>query len=509
MDAQAMKYTSVFDTPLWQAASTLAPVEAPKVKPKQQSYPGFAVGVTPGESVLRREDLGLANVDILTYRTETDSRKMIAKLARANPDLSGAVSAYLRVGLTQEYKCWAINMPDGSFNRDATLLAHQLLRRFDLVPNYVEDGFSQSASIRSSTETAALEILFNGAACSELVLDKARLPTKIVGVPVVNIKFYQDDKGLRPVQTVGGQEIDLDYPTIVYTGLDQTLTSAYASSPLEASIQPVLADTDYMNDLRRVLKRAVQPRLQAIINMEVAQKLAPPEAQNDPTALQAFLNRLRAQVENTLNGLNPEDALVAFDMLEFSYVSGGTGDVPDVITTIQQLLNAKMSTGAKTLPSVLGHGSGSQNIASSETLLFMKAADGVVRSKLNEHISKLLTIAVRLFGEDVAVNFRYNPIDLRPENELEAFHTMRQARVLELLSWGFYEDDRASIELTGQVTPAGFAKLSGTRFYATGAGGAAGDNPYSGSNDGSKSGGGAMNQSLKSSAPKKAGGKSQ
>lgn len=497
--------TSVYDSPLWQAATQLAPVAPPKVKPKQQSYPGFATNVTPTESALRRTDLALANTDILSFRAESDSRKMLAKLVKANPDLSAAASAFLRVGLTQEYRIWARNM-DGTFNRDASQLAHELVMRWDLVPNYAEEGFSQTASLRSLAETLGLEILTNGACMAELVLDKSRLPAKVSAIPVTSLKLYQDDKGLRPVQLVGGVEVDLDYPTVFYTSLDQQTTTAFASSPLEPSIQPVLADTEYLNDLRRILKRAIQPRLQAIIDSEKVQKMAPPEAQNDPEALKAFFNGLRTEVENTLNSLNPEDALVAFDLIEYSYVSGGTGDVPDVIQTMQNLLNAKMSTGSKTLPSVLGHGSGTQNAASSETLLFMKTADGVIRSKLNETFSKILTLAVRLFGHDVAVNFRYNPIDLRPENELEAFFAMRQARVLELLSLGFYEDDMASIELTGRLTPAGFTPLSGTQFY--GAKAQTADNPYSGTSNGG-AGGGAMNQSLKPGTPKKAGGKSQ
>lgn len=501
-----MSFFDLFRPSRWQAASQLAPVEPPKVKPKQQSYPGYAAGVTPGTSALRRTDLALANTDILTFRTEADSRKLIAKLTRSNPDLSGAASAYLRVGLTQDYRCWARNM-DGSMNRDATKLAHELLRRWDLVPNYNEDGFSQTQSIRSVAESLALELIHNGAMCAELVLDKTRLPSRVAPIPVVNMRFYPDDRGSRPVQVVGGEEIDLDYPTIFYTALDQSLTTAYANSPFESSIQPVLADTEYLNDLRRVLKRAMQPRLQAIIDSEKVQAMVPPEAQNDPEALKAFQNQLRAEVETVMNGLAPEDALVAFDMIEFSYVSGGTGDVPDVVKVIQDLLNAKMSTGSKTFPSVLGHGTGSQNAASSETLLFMKTADGTIRSKLNEMFSKILTLAVRLFGQDVAVTFRYDTIDLRPESELEAFRTMRQSRVLEQLSFGFIEDDDAAIELTGKLTPEGFKPLSGTLFYN--AKPTTGDNPYSGSNDGSKSGGGAMNQSLKPGTPSKAGGKSQ
>jgi hypothetical protein len=500
-----MRHPLEFFHPGYQAATQLAPVAPPKVKPNQQSYPGFAINLKPSASRLRREDLALANTDILTFRTEVDSRKMLAKLARANPDLSAAANAYLRVGLTQEYKIWARNM-DGSINREASLLASELTRRWDLVPNYVEEGFSQTSSIRSVAESLGLETLLNGAHCAELVLDKQRLPARIAMIPVVSLRMYQDKYGLRPVQVVGGQEVDLDYATVFYTSIDQSLTTAYANSPFESAIQPVLADTDYLNDLRRILKRAMQPRLQAIIESAKVKEMVPPEAQNDPVALDAFYQNLRGQVEATLNGLAPEDALVAFDMIEFSYVSGGTGDVPNVVTVIQDLLNAKMATGSKTLPSVLGHGSGSQNVASSETLLFMKTSDGVIRSKLNETFSKILTLAVRLFGHDVAVTFRYNPIDLRPENELEAFHAMQQAKVLEQLSLGFLEDDDAAIQLTGRVTPQGFKPLSGTLFY--GAKPATADNPYSGTSNGG-AGGGAMNQSLKPGAPTKAGGKSQ
>lgn len=503
-----MNLLNLLKPSFWQAASALPPVAPPKVKPKQQSYPGFATGTVPTASALRREDLGLANTDILSFRTESDSRKLLARLIRANPDLSAAASAYLRVGLTQHYKCWALNMADGSFNREATVMAHDLLRRWDLVPNYVEEGFSQTASIRSAAESLGLELLLNGAMCSELVLDKARLPQRIGIIPVVDIKFYQDDKGLRPVQVVGGTEIDLDYPTVFYTSLDQPTKTAFAAGPFEAAIQPVLADTDYLNDLRRILKRAMMPRLMAVIDMELARKMAPLEAQNDPDVMRDFLASLRTDVESTVNGLAPEDALIAFDMIQFSYVEGGTGDVPDVVKVIQDLLNAKLATGTKTLPSVLGHGSGSQNVASSETLLFMKTTDGAIRSKLNENFSKMLTLAVRLLNHDVAVYFEYDPIDLRPTNELESFHTMKQARVLELLSFGFLEDDMASIMLTGQVTPSTFKPLSGTLFYAKKPGEAGEGNPYSGTSNGG-AGGGAMNQSLKSTAPKKAGGKSQ
>jgi len=492
------RLTGAIDTVVIWGASKLAPVAPPKVRPKQQSYPSYVRNVKPSTSVIRRDDRQLANKDLLDYRVSADSRLAVRDLAASSPDLAAAANAYLRVALTQDYKCLARNM-DGTFNLEATALANELLRRFDLVPNYAEDGFSQTASIRSLSESLGKQIIQTGAMCFELVLDKARLPAKLAPIATTQIKFYEDSKGLRPVQSIGGEDIDLDYPTVFYTSLDQDLLTPYAESPFESAIQPVLADAEYTNDLRRVLKRAIHPRLQAIINNELAIQRMPPEAFNDPVKLQAYLDNLVSQVESVVNGLAPEDALVSLDMVEFSYVAGGTGQVPDVIKTVQEVLNAKLATGAKTLPSILGHGAGTQSIASSETLLFMKNADGVVRVKLNEMYSKALTLGVRLFGLDVAVYFAYDSIDLRPASELEAFSSMKQARLLELLSLGFLEDGETGIMLTGQLPGPSFKPLSGTGFFKPDPATADG-NPYSGTSNGG-AGGGALNQSLKPKTP--------
>ena len=486
---------------IW-AASKLAPVAPPKVKAKQQTYPSYVRSTTPTDGAIRREDRQLANKNLLDYRVGNDTRTVIKDLAASSPDLAGARNAYLRVALTQGYKAIARN-PDGTVNPEATRLTYELLTRFDLVPDYANDGFTVSTSIRSAAESLAKELLETGACASELVLNKLRLPAKIACIAVPQIKFYEDkDKALRPVQVVGGEEIDLDIPTFFYTSIDQDLSTPYATSPLESSIQPVLADAEYTNDLRRVLKRAIHPRLQARINTELVIKTCPPDIMNDPEKLKAHFNSIVAQVTDVVNGLAPEDALVSMDLVEYEYVSGGTGEVPDVIETVQKVLNAKVATGAKTLPSILGHGAGTQNMASAETLMFMKNADGTIRVKLNEHFSKMLTLAVRLFGHDVAVNFAYDPIELRPVNELEAFYAMRQARILELSSWGILGDEEMSIELTGRLPSGKFKPLSGTGFFQPDPATADG-NPYSGTSGGG-SGGSAADKARKPKTPTKA-----
>ena len=488
----------------------LPPQPPPKVKPKQTSLPSVYPNAQPSEqALLLRRELNLGNSDILALRRGANTHDTIRDLATASPDLSAALAANLRIGIPETYKIKAWN-PDGTFNPDATRLAYQILQRMDQVPDYTE-GFNTVNSIMSLSEQLGKDLMLTGGMGMELVLDKGRLPQKFVPIAVAQVIWYPDvaGKSVVPKQLLGGQYIDLDIPTFLYCALDQDLRTAYAQSPFEAAIQPVLADSDFTNDMRRVIKRSVHPRLNVTIDTEKLQASVPPEVLNDPQKLREFRNGVQTDIANVINGLAPEDALIHYDFLLVDYiVSSGAGNAsPDkVFDGVQKLLNAKLSTGGKTMPSVLGHGSGSQNVASSETLLAMKTADGMIRRKLNEMLSKGFTLAVRLFGLDVAVTFEYDPIALRPKDELEAFFAQRQSRILEQLSFGLLTDEEACIDLTGSLPPPGMAPLSGTRF-SQGESRGGGENPYSnapaGGGSGSGSGGNAGQKANDSKAPTK------
>lgn len=481
------------------AASQLPPVEDPKVKPKQQSIPSYITNTRSDQSrPLPRTDRNLANTDILTFRSSsTDSRLVLRSLIKATPDLSAAVFTYLRVAISSRYTAVSRNM-DGTFNREATLLLQQLLVRFDTVQDY-SDGFSGIWSLRSLSEALGKEMLNYGAFSFELVLGKDRLPRTLSPVSVTQVQFKPDDRWLAPIQKIGQEEIDLDYPTFFYVALDQDLLEPYADPPFEAAIQAVLADSDFFNDLRRLVKRALHPRVDVKIDQEKFRQTIPQEIAFDPNKMAEYTKNVLAQIEEKFNDLAPEDALVHFDFIEVSFLNHGTNSPASEEETLQNLARSRVSAGAKTLPSVLGHGGGTQNVASTESMLFVKSVAGAVQEKLNEGFSKALTLALRLFGLDVYVEFKYEPINLRPEDELEAFYAMRQSRILEQLSLGLITDDEACIRLTGSVTPAGFTSLQGTGFAGM-KGAAVNDAPYSSTGSaGDKQG--PLNQGLKPDTP--------
>lgn len=480
-----------------QAATQLAPVEDPKVKKGPISVPSHLKTATPGDSVLPRQDRRLANTNIETYRNGSSSRTVLRDFIAASPDLSAAVSAYIRTSITSGYLAVAKDL-DGTFNPQATQLLQQILTRFDVLGDY-KDGFCGISSMRSNSESLVKECMSYGAMGLELVLDKARLPRKLAPVSVTTVEFKSDGENLTPQQKIGSEIRDLDIPTFFYVALDQDLLEPYSASPLEPAIQPVLFSIEFMNDLRRIVKRSIHPRLDVKIVWELFKNSLPSEAAHDPDKLRDFMNLFIADLQSRVNDLKPEDAMVHFDSVEMNLLNNGNTADNKMYEVLSGLADAKVATGAKTLPAILGHGSGSQNIASTETMLFMQAAEGV-QQKLNEIYSRALTLAVRLFGFDVYVEFRYNTIDLRPESELESFRQMRQDRILMQLSLGLITDEQASLQLTGSLPPPGAPKLSGTMFMTPGPSGAQSGNPTS--TTGARQGqGGAMNQNLKPATP--------
>jgi hypothetical protein len=469
------------------AATDLPTPPPPKVKPKPQSIPSFATSAKMSQTPIPTQDRRLANKDTLEYRNGSTTSKVIRDFAAASPEFSAAVFSYIRVALTDGYQAVAYN-PDGTPNPEATTALQQVIARFDVLPDYSQ-GFNGVASLLSCSESLGKDMLFEGAMCGELVLDKSRLPARIQPISVGGLKQQPDKDGyLVPVQNVGGADIVLDAPTIFYVALDQNLKDAYPTSPMEPAIKAVLFAEAFVQDLQRVVKRAVHPRVNVTINYEKFSKSIPEDVKNDDEKLTEYQDETIASVQEMINNLGPEDALVHYDFIEIDYLNNGNSSLSNEYKEIKAIVDAKLASGTKTMPAVLGMDSTS-NVASTQSMLFVKAAAGAVQFKLNEFYSRLFTLAVRLLGHDVYVKFKYRTINLRPEEESEAFKSARQSRLLELLSLGFMSDEEASLELTGHLPPKGFKPLSGTMFKSA----KADTNP---GNDGSSNGGSAANKSI-------------
>ncbi len=444
---------------IWNAA-TLTPPPLPKAPQGAQALPGYRTSLTAKTSASTKRDRNLKSLDrVADLRSRATTSEVLREMAVQSPELSSAVSLTLRTGIPDKFTLVGRNL-DGQVDPAATALAHELLRRLTYLGN-ADGSFGVQQGLQSLSETLGRDLLLEGAACLEVALDKARVPASFNTIAPSSLVYYEEDKSFRLAQKVGGDEIDLDLPTIIFSTVDQSSAELHPTSPLEAAIKAVIADLDFGQDVQRVLKRAIMPRLTATIDSEKLKKSTPPEILADPQKFAEYQNAVIAGVQQTINGLLPEDALVSFDSVTYAYVEGGH-EPGQVLERVQKLLNAKLVAGTKSLPVTLGFASTS-NASSTESLLFLKHCD-LVRRKLNEMYSRALTVAVRLMGVDAYVEFVYEPLDLRPTKELEAFKAMEQSRILDLLSLGMLSDDEASIMLTGHLPPAGYTPKSGTMF---------------------------------------------
>lgn len=453
-----MNFFSVVKTKVFGA--TLVPPPIPKAPNRAVSVPGYRTQVKPSKSALQKSNVQSATLDrVSDAKTRSSDYQTLKQLSKNSPELSASISLKLRTAIPDGYKIFGRNL-DGQVDVNVTQMAHELLRRMTFLGN-PDGSYGAQQTIQSLSESLAIDLEQTGAMCLEVALDKQRIPASMNVIAVNTLTFYEEENTVKMVQKIGGTEISLDLPTIIYTALDQNPTEAYPTSPLTSSIQAILTDLDFNNDIRKGLKRAVLPRLQASIDSERLKKLAPPEILADPEKFAAFQNSVIDEIENTINGLNPEDALVGLDLIEYSYLDGGH-DPSAIIERVQKVLNAKVVAGAKTMPVTLGFTS-SSNASSAESLLFLKECDAI-RRKLNEIYSRALTVAVRLSGIEGYVEFIYDAPDLRPSQELGAYRAMEQSRILQQLSLGLITDEEAAIHLTGHLPPPGAPKLSGTMF---------------------------------------------
>lgn len=448
--------------------------EMPKPPNKAQALPSFKTQVAKATTAIAKPDRRLSNSSLLDYRQGVTTYATIRDLAAGSPDLAATLSAYLRVGIPENYTVVSRDL-DGQVNVKATALAQEILRNITFLGDSTL-GYNPTTDLESLSESLAKELLLYGSMGLELALDKQRMPLYLNPVSVTKIKYIEEDGGVYPVQDVGGTITELDIPTFFIVSLDQDLLTPYSSSYFESSIQSVLADAQFLEDLRKSMQRVIQPRLTATIIEDKVKKSVPPDILNDPEKLSSYYTELITSIQTLLTGLNPEDALVSFDSIEYSMMGsdGGSQSIADTLKSVQELIESKLSAGAKTMPAILGR-DGSSSTATTSSMLFLKNAD-IVRRKLNTIYSRALTQAVRLMGEDCYVEFRYADLDLRPQAELQAYRSMEQSRILELLSFGLISDEDAAIQLTGNLPPAGYKPLSGTMFKA---GSATVDNPNS------------------------------
>ena len=439
-----------------------------------------------------------------TVRTLRDANRKIEAI-RTQARIDGTVSAAVFALVQTAHSGFSVKAYDSGsheFSPEGTDLARSVMASMDTLYDYTK-GYADKNTLDTVVETGLREVTLTGAVAGELVLSKERLPDRINVIPYEALQWKVRSGGTKfPVQQAAGGEIELNIPTFWVAESHKEANVAYANSMLEGALYSAFYYAEFIEDMRRSVRRSGHARIIVTLDAERVKAAAPAEIQNDPKKLVSFMEQTRADVTSVIEAMEPEDALVTYDTATIDSISaeGEKMDYKELLSSLSGML----ATSLKTHPSILGlRLAGSQSLSNTESLVYLKIARAV-QKPVEQLMSRAMTLAVRLYGADVYVRFRFEPIDLRPESELEAFRVLRQSRVLELLSLGFLTDQQAAEELgTGPRAP-NAPELSGTMFKemsGTGFQNSGDPEPTPNSDP--------MGRSLQPDTPSKAGGESQ
>lgn len=452
--------------------STLLPKKAQK---GGIALPSFLRKVKAGTTVSDGRT-NPANEDLTEIRYGTNAEEIMRTFARKSPDVAHAVETIARFIITDSYTLVAKDLETDTINTEATQLIQLFSARLNKLPTQY-DGFSSQTSINAISETLISQLLTNGCCASELVVDKASLPSIIRPISTNSLKYKSGGDRVIPFIDDGGTIVDLDSPAVCIRSLSQDPESPYATSWFQAAVQPIIASTIFTNDLRKAFRKANIPRVTAEIAIDKFKESLAPATLHDADKYAAAIKATLEDIEGRLNGLNPEDVLVNFDLVKISHLSAGNNTSHEAIAVNSALINGQMSAGLHVLPSLLGRGE-SQSTATTEAILFLKMVENL-QGRLNEMFSYMFTLAARLQGQDVTVTFAFKKPSLRPDIEEESFLAMKQSRIMEQLSYGLVSDEEASIALTGDLPSGNFTPLSGTMFHKGANQSGSVKNPYS------------------------------
>lgn len=402
--------------------------------------------------------------DIFASRAADDSRTLLQNLFKNDPDVSASVNAYLSVAASVE-PWWIVHTPDGKVDTQGHVQVNTILQSL-FTKNDYSLGFQLKPDMNTLFNELRYLLLLRGGIGTELVLDKTMLPVELRHIDLSTVQWREKSSGvLKPVQVPAGSstEINLDIPTFFVQFLKRDPTSVYAFSPFVSAINTIAARQQVVNDLYRIMRKTGYPRMHIKVVEEVLRKNAPANEQQDEALMTTWLQARMSEIATTVSTLSVDQTFVHTDSVEPGMMNEKAPGTSIDITPMITMFNDQNQAALKTMATIIGRGDKGVNTASVESRIFSIHADAL-NDPIASFMSDMLTLALRLSGSQSYVEFGFDKVELRPDMELEPQKSIKQARMMTLLSEGIISDDDFHIEMFGRPRPSDVAELSGTKF---------------------------------------------
>lgn len=358
---------------------------------------------------------------ISNISSRTDVNEIIRLLCRENGMFSSAANSMAAISVGTGFRIAGYDAT-GAMSLEVMGLAYSIMDTFSTLHDYSK-GYNDKPGMQALLSTLQTDVITTGGCGVELVLDKEFGAERLVPIGYSTVEWEADGQGGR-YPTQDGGDIQLNIPTVFVSEHNRNADEAYSTSLLRPGLSQVMNFEGFIEDMHRTLNRTGHSRLIATIIAEKIQKMATDDIKGDVKKMGELFDIVRQQVVDALAGLEPEDAVVTFDSVTYEVkdTGGNKADYAPMIATLSNMLGASLKTPA----SVSGmRAEGGQGLSNAETLIYLQVTQGT-RSPVEEVMSRALTLACRLQGIDGYVAFEFNPINLRPAIELEAYFGTRQ-----------------------------------------------------------------------------------
>lgn len=407
--------------------------------------------------------------DLFDSRQANDSRALLKDLFKHDPDVSASVNAYLTVA-GSAVPWWIVYDEAGIIDREGHKDLEVLLQSL-FTKNDYSLGFQIKPNMATFFDELRYMLLLRGGIGGEVIMDKNFMPSGIRQIDLSTVEWYEPKLGqYSPLQKPPGSNdgIDLNIPNFMVAYFKRDPTSVYSYSPFVAAINTIAARQQVINDLYRIMRKTGYPRQSIKVVEEVLRKNAPADARADEGVMNDWMRARLAEIATTVSDLSVDNVYVHTDSIEPGMLNEKNPGMEVEITPVIEVLNAQNQAGLKTMATIIGRGDSGTNTASVESRIFAMHADSL-NWPVAQFMSEALTFCLRQLGSTSRVEFGFDTVELRPALELEPQITMKQNRLMMMLSHGLITDDYFHIEMFNRPRPDDIEEMAGTGFMNAGA----------------------------------------
>ncbi len=213
-----------------------------------------------------------------------------------------------------------------------------------------------------------------GAAAFEIVLSQSRESIwDVVPVDVWTVRFKREDGKLQPYQVRGGAEIRLPAERFVYVGLDRDGTNPYGRSMLRSIPFVIKIQQRLMEDMAKATHNAGYAKLHVQYTPEERQRGESVEA------YQARIGSNFSDLQERLNGLQPDQNLVTYDNVNIELIRGDQRS--QVFYDNHKAVEEQVITGMHLMPILIGRNYGTtETYGTAQFEIINRQVEGINRS---------------------------------------------------------------------------------------------------------------------------------